>query len=528
MIQLVWFKRDLRTADHAPLAAAAAAGPVLPLYVVEPGYWQLPDTSRRQWLVTAEALQELAARLAALGAPLIVRTGAVTDVLAKIHAHAGIAHLWAHEETGNDWTFRRDIAVRAFCRRAGIGVTEFSQTGVIRGHSGARNRWAGHYARFMAAPLAAEPTALTPVPDARPLPLPAASDLGLPDDGCAAPQSGTRAAALTMLQSFLEGRGAGYRRGMSSPLGGAASCSRLSVPLATGAVSVREVLQLVYAARRALADTPPALRPVPVTALDSLVSRLHWRGHFMQKLESEPALEYRALHKMHETARHPTPADDAALAAWAAGRTGIPFLDACMRSLVATGWLNFRMRAMVQAFAAYHLQLDWQASGARLARLFTDYEPGIHWPQVQMQSGATGINTPRIYNPVKQGQKHDPDGIFTRLWVPELAAVPLAQLHSPFAGLNTSRLDYPPPLVDIADAARAAKARLTALRAQPGYREAALAVFAKHGSRARSFENDHPRPQRLVHSAERASGRSRATPIQAPQAEFTFEPPLTG
>jgi deoxyribodipyrimidine photo-lyase len=496
MIQLVWFKRDLRTTDHAPLAAAAAAGPVLPLYVVEPDYWRLPDASRRQWLATADALAELAARLAALGAPLIVRNGTVTEVLEKIHAATCIAQLWAHEETGNGWTFRRDIAVRDFCRRRGIGVTEFSQTGVIRGQAGARNRWAGHYARFMAAPLAAEPAALTPVPGARPLPLPDAAALGLADDGCAAPQAGTRAAALAMLQSFLDGRGAGYRRGMSSPLAGAANCSRLSVPLATGAVSVREMLQLVYAARRRLVEMPPASRPVPVTALDSLVSRLHWRGHFMQKLESEPALEYRALHRLHEAARRPTAPDDPRLAAWAEGRTGIPFLDACLRSLIATGWLNFRMRAMVQAFAAYHLQLDWQASGQRLARLFTDYEPGIHWPQVQMQSGATGINTPRIYNPVKQGQDQDAHGRFTRRWVPELANVPLAQLHSPFAGLDSGRLDYPPPLVDIAEAARAAKARLTALRAQPGYRDTALAVFARHGSRARRFENDNPRPPR--------------------------------
>ena len=102
------------------------------------------------------------------------------------------------------------------------------------------------------------------------------------------------------------------------------------------------------------------------------------------------------------------------LAAWEAGETGLPFVDACMRYLRATGWLNFRMRSMLVAVASYHLWLDWRATGPHLARQFTDYEPGIHWPQVQMQSGTTGMNTVRIYNPVKQGRDQDPAGVFTR------------------------------------------------------------------------------------------------------------------
>ncbi len=515
MIQVVWFKRDLRTFDHRPLAEAAARGPVLPLYVAEPDYWRLPDVSTRQWLVQRAALDELSQRLSALGAPLIVRVGGVVDVLARIHSAVGIARLLAHEETGNLWTFRRDIAVRAFCNRHRIAFQEFSQTGVIRG-AGARDRWAAHFGRFASATVAAEPLRLTAVEAAKIAPLPTAETLGLHDDGCIAPQSGTRQAALGLLDSFLDGRGADYRRGMSSPLSGATCCSRLSVPLATGAVSVREVLQRLYAARRALVDAPQGLRSVPVTAVDSLIARLHWRGHFMQKLESEPELEIRAFHPVHQGARTPTPPDDASLIAWATGRTGVPFVDACMRSLIATGWLNFRMRAMVQSFASYHLRLDWRASGERLAQLFSDYEPGIHWPQVQMQSGQTGINTPRIYNPVKQGLHQDPEGRFTRYWVPELAHIPLASLQTPWLEVGADLGGYPEPIVDVATAARSAKARLTALRATAGYREAARQVFERHASRKRRIDDDNPRP--------RPARRKPAPPLPA-QLSLQFDEP---
>ena len=504
MIQVVWFKRDLRTCDHAPLAAAAAAGPVLPLYVVEPDYWHLADTSTRQWVAQRAALVELSQRLSELGAPLIVRVGTVVKVLERIHSAMGIARLLAHQETGNLWTFGRDIAVRDFCERQGITFAEFSQTGVIRG-AGARDRWAAHYNRFVSAPAVTEPVRLTVVTAAKLTAIPTAEILGLQDDGCASPQSGTRKAALALLDSFLDGRGADYRRGMSSPLSGAVCCTRLSVGLATGAVSVREVLQRLDKARRALVEAPPELRAIPVTALDSLIARRHWRGHFMQKLESEPELETRSFHPLHQAARSSTAPDDPVLAAWAIGRTGIPFVDACMRSLIATGWLNFRMRAMLQSFASYQLGLDWRVSGERLARLFSDYEPGIHWPQVQMQSGQTGINTPRIYNPVKQGRDQDPDGRFTRQWVPELAHLSTAVLQTPWLATGADPADYPQPIVDPSAAARLAKDRLTILRRSAGYREAALAVFQKHGSRKRRFTNDGDRgrqaPRRLPPTA---------------------------
>ena len=515
MVQVVWFKRDLRTVDHAPLAAAAAAGPVVPLYIVEPDYWRCPDTSRRQWIAVRSALVELRQRLADLGAPLVVRTGDAVEILRRLHGAVGITRLLAHEETGNAWTFARDRAVRRFCREASVPFLETPQFGVVRGLKD-RDRWSRAHGAFMARTPVPEPPGLAG-PGIAPGPIPEAADLGLAADGCEDAQPGTREEALRRLDGFIAGRGAAYRRAMSTPLAGAEACSRLSVGLSTGAVSIREALHRVRAERVRLSHEPQSARPLPLGALDSLASRLHWHCHFIQKLESEPALETRAMHRVHEASRVVTLADDPRLDAWATGHTGLPFVDACMRSLIATGWLNFRMRAMAQAFAAYHLALDWQAAGARLARLFTDYEPGIHWPQVQMQSGVTGINTPRIYNPVKQGHDHDPEGVFVRRWVPELARVPLPFLHEPWrmepgaqreAGCRIGS-DYPAPIVDHVAAARAARERLTVLRREAGYRGEAAAVFDRHGSRKRRMGQDDPEKARA-----QAAARARAAARQ--------------
>ncbi|MEN9933230.1 MAG: hypothetical protein RIS17_1803, partial [Pseudomonadota bacterium] len=378
-MEIVWFKRDLRVHDHAPLAAACASGrPVLPLYVIEPEYWAQPDASGRQYGFLAESLADLDRSLAARGGRLVMRVGEVVAVLDDLHRRHGLTAIHAHQETGNLWTFARDRAVRRWARTAGVPVIEAQQHGVWRAH-GNRDGWAARWEGLMRAPRVPAPAAIAMADVAGDL-LPAAAELGLASDPCDR-QPGGRREGLALLRSFLATRGRPYRRAMSAPTSGADHCSRLSPHLALGTISMREAAQAAIAARQRwkAADDLTFVR-----AIDSFLSRLHWHCHFIQKLEDAPWLEARCLHPAYDA----LPAHDAGrLAAWAEGRTGWPFVDACMRSLAATGWLNFRMRAMVMAVASYHLRLDWRHSGAMLARLFTDYEPGIHWAQVQMQSG---------------------------------------------------------------------------------------------------------------------------------------------
>jgi deoxyribodipyrimidine photo-lyase len=483
-LHVVWFKRDLRIADHAPLTLAALAGPVLPLYIVEPDLWRQPDTSMRQWRFLQSCLNELRNDLAAIGRPLVIRTGDALDVLQHIAATYGIAALWSHEETGNAWTFARDKVVAEWALANAIPWHERRQHGVER-RMKSRDGWAQRWDRFMAEPIIEPPRALAPIDANDHGQCPEPTVLGLVDDGFMGGQIGGRAPALDLLHSFLESRGANYRRAMSNPLEGAAACSRLSPYLAYGTISMREVMQATWARQRELKAADSPRTAALCTSLASFSSRLHWHCHFIQKLESEPEIEFREFHPALRGLR-PAPVDQHYLTAWMNGETGFPFLDACMRSLRATGWLNFRMRAMVMSFASYNLWLPWRETGLHLARMFVDYEPGIHWSQVQMQSGTTGINSIRIYNVVKQGYDQDPEGVFVRRWIPELHAVPDCFIHEPWRWDEAARRlgrSYPAPIVDLKDSSRSAKERIYGARKGRRFHDAADAIQDKHGSR---------------------------------------------
>jgi deoxyribodipyrimidine photo-lyase len=481
---LLWFKRDLRVQDNPALALAASrGGPVLPLFIVEPEAWAQPDASARQYRFVAESLEGLRTEIGGLGAPLIVRVGPAVDVLAELCARFGLREIVSHEETGNAWSYARDRAVGGWARAEGIAWTEVPQLGVVRRLQG-RDGWAARREKAIrqhAAPGVSGLRALDLDPGA----IPEAGDLGLPFDACPARQPGGRGKAEALLASFLDTRGQTYRRAMSSPLEGEWACSRLSPHLAWGTISGREAARAASARKAAAKGTREGWPKDWKGAMQSFEARLAWRDHFMQKLEDEPAIETRCLHPAYEGLR-PREGDAARLRAWETGQTGLPFVDACMRYLIHGGWLNFRMRAMLVAVASYHLWLDWRESGPHLARMFTDYEPGIHWPQMQMQSGTTGMNTVRIYNPVKQGTDQDPAGAFTRRWVPELAEVPDAHLQAPWAWEGAGRVlgrAYPEPVVNVTAAAREAREKVWAVRRGDTFRAEAQRIVKKHASR---------------------------------------------
>ncbi len=495
---VVWFKRDLRVFDHEALRLALCAGPVLCVYLVESSLLRQPDVARQHHRFAMESVDDLRRQLAQIGLSLQVLTGEAVHVFDRLHALAPFAALYSHQETGNAASFERDKAVARWCRQRGVAWQQPRQQGVVRGPLN-RDHWQRQWRAFVSQPCIDAPARLpaaaqVPLPWIEPT-VPSDDALGLPAHCPPERQRGGRTEALRVLHSFIHDRAVAYRGGISSPLTAPDACSRLSPYLTHGCLSVREVVQ---ACQHAWGGLPPGRQR---EGLRAMVGRLAWRDHFIQKLETQPDIEWRNLHRGYNGLREGgwNPEHFQALTE---GRTGWPMVDACVAMLRQTGWLNFRMRAMLVSVAAYPLWLHWREPGHWLARQFIDYEPGIHWSQMQMQSGTTGINTTRVYNPIKQAQDHDPQGEFVRHWLPVLQRVPDSWLWQPWrmppsvqsaCGVRLD-LDWPEPLVDLELATRRAKAALHQRRALPQVRAAQQAIVQQHGSRG---HNDrHPAPRR--------------------------------
>ena len=254
-----------------------------------------------------------------------------------------------------------------------------------------------------------------------------------------------------------------YSKNISSPLHSTNSCSRLSTYLAFGNISLKQIFyqtnSYIDKYRKSKSSVSLNLR-----SINAFKNRLRWRSHFIQKLEDQPDIEYKNLHSAYDGLRE-NDFNEVFYQAWCAGETGFPFVDACMRSLVDTGWINFRMRAMLVSFAANNLWLDWKKFSHFLSKVFTDYEPGIHYSQLQMQSGTTGINTIRIYNPIKQSYDQDKDGIFIKRWVNELNDYPNEFIHEPWKS-PLFRSDYTPPIIDEVETRKMAATKLYSLKAK--------------------------------------------------------------
>jgi len=499
-LQVVWFKRDLRLADHLPLLEASQRGPLLCLYVLEDEYWQLAETSNRQWLFVRDSLIDLQQQLTAYGGHLVIIRGSVLEALDCLQQSFGTFTLYSHQETGNLWTYQRDVQVASWCKAQQVRWRQSAQNAVRRGKTSTKRltrrsanltptnptpnpilnnsaeAWHQHWQHFSQQSPLPEPAQLQ-FADVTILPWQEAPAAGagfsiltsctLPvqvcDDEftCPGRQPGGRQAGLALLQSFLTQRSQYYQSSISSPLTAESGCSRLSAHLAYGTLSLREVLSQLEHSLKHHPDRHWCRN------LSAFRSRLAWHCYFIQKLESQPDAGLVNLNRKYDALVRPW--DQERFTAWRLGRTGWPLVDACMRYLIYHGWLNFRMRAMLVSIACYTLKLPWQPVSDYLASLFVDFEPGIHYPQIQMQSGTTGQQVLRIYNPVKQAQDLDPHGVFVRRWLPELAQVSNVWIFEPWRmpppmRERTASVYYPLPLVDFTLSHRDAKDEITALR----------------------------------------------------------------
>ena len=473
---IIWFKKNLRVLDNATLLNSDY--PKILIYIIEPQLWAQKDMSLRQWEFTFESLKNLQNDLSSINLHLNIFSGDALEIFKEIHNKYGIKKVSSEQETGIKWTYQRDVKVKQFFTSEKITWQEVPHIGVIRGRHN-RNYWAKNFQKEINKPIL-KPKDYFKNSKILEIPKFQHPEQFYDSTPCPERQQGGTNNAKALLKTFLDFRGENYQVEMSSPISAEQSCSRLSTHFTYGTLSTREAFHEASSRQKELQGT----NKIFVRSINSFLSRLHWRSHFMQKLEDEPSIEDENFIPIYDNLRD---SDEVKLSAWIEGCTGVPFIDACMVYLRNHGWINFRMRAMLASFAAYNLWLDWRFYAPRLAALFTDFEPGIHYSQVQMQSGTTGINAIRVYNPYKQSEDQDPHGYFIRKNLPKSKDIPLNLLHYPenITPFEEHLLpqDWKRPIVNVNQTSKQAKDKIFSLRKMTNHKILAKSVYIKHGSR---------------------------------------------
>ncbi len=457
---IVWFRRDLRIADHAPIYRAAMRGDVIPVFILDQALLHHPEVATARVEFMLNCLHSLDQDLKARGGRLIIRFGDPSEVLPKLIHETGAEGIYAYIDYERIYGRVRDAAVNAALDQAGMRIRWFEPIGgdgELMAYPKYRSLWYDHVRQSLV-PTPKDIAVPAEIPGEA---IPSVADLGLvPDLQKPQPPAGT-AAARRLLQEFALYKSDRYYWQLSYP--GAEATTGISPHVKFGAISVRECYQL----------TEKYLRPNPDLRVQrsrrQLISRLRWGSGFTQRFRYLPQLELRSLYSIFD--EDDWDFDEDLYNAWRLGQTGFPIVDAAARCLIGTGgWkaLNFRSRAIYASFLSNLLGMDWRYGALHFMQHLIDGDCPIDHYQWAMQAGVTHClnkSWTRIYNPGQVAvDRCDPDGDFIKHWVPELAHLPSDQLGDPPL-LERQACGYAAPILDYKDARQR---RVKILEAQRG------------------------------------------------------------
>ena len=475
MKNIVWLKRDLRIKDNAALGAASKNGDCYAVYIFNPEQLNWGDIDIRHWTFIFQSLNDLRNQ------GLIVNTffGDPLRVFKSIQDEIGKFNLFSHEETGTENSWEVDRIVKTWTKGCEINWREFPTNAVIRGLKN-RKGWDAAWIKKMT-------TAQVDSPDIYKFLKLNTDDFKIPVEimtnifhSNIHMTPGGETKALNLLNSFLGEKVDHYWGSLSYPEKSRYYCSFLSAHISYGNISLRQIYQACQQERKNKTNKK---------SIDQYMARLKWHCHFIQKFEMDTSIQYKNMNTTFDDVRQKT--DRKLFKAWRDGKTGYPLIDAAMRCVKETGYLNFRLRSTVVSFLTHILWQPWKPGADHLARMFLDYEPGIHYPQFQMQAATTGVHTIRIYNPIKQSLEKDKDATFIKTWVPELSKLPVEFIHEPWkmTPLEESMYDfkygrdYPKKIVDFEKRQKYARDKLWSIKNSPGSKRQSRDIINKHSRR---------------------------------------------